>query len=131
MKYKLIAEKGSHALIQRGNNLQQYAVVSGLNKEAGEWDYTCTYYDYGRYSELSKEMALFKAVDDFIGRTDGKHISYGRMSMIAGGLIAGLIEAGEWEAYEYMHNILEISDEEAEYFNLKQKGFCEGGEANG
>ena len=35
MRYILIAEKEPYALILRGCHLQEYAVVSGLNKEKG------------------------------------------------------------------------------------------------
>lgn len=38
MKYTLIEEKGPYALILRGESMTQYAVVSGLDKEAGSWD---------------------------------------------------------------------------------------------
>lgn len=121
MKYKLIAEKGNYALIQRGNNIQEYAVVNGLNKETGQWDWTCVYYGYcycDAHLEMSKEMALFKAIDYFLNKTDDKFISYERISDIARGLVLGLIEDGKQEAYEYMRDVLEMTDEEMEYFNL-------------
>ena len=34
MKYTLIDEKGQYALVLRGESMTQYAVVSGLDKEA-------------------------------------------------------------------------------------------------
>ena len=37
MKYEVILEKGEYALILRGSRMEEYAVVSGLNKETGEW----------------------------------------------------------------------------------------------
>ena len=42
MKYALIDEKGSYALILRGKRMTQYAVVHGLDKDAGSWDWTWT-----------------------------------------------------------------------------------------
>ena len=53
MKYTLIDEKGPYALILRGERMTQYAVVSGLDKEAGSWDWTCCYYDFGTLSGMT------------------------------------------------------------------------------
>ena len=44
MKYTLIDEKRPYALILRGESMTQYAVVSGLDKETGSWDWSCCYY---------------------------------------------------------------------------------------
>ena len=63
MKYTLIEAKGQYALILRGESMTQYAVVCGLDKETASWDWTCCYYDFGNFSELTKAEALFKAVD--------------------------------------------------------------------
>ena len=45
MKYTLIDENGQYALILRGEHMTQYAVVSGLDKETGNWDWTCCYFE--------------------------------------------------------------------------------------
>lgn len=42
MKYTLIDENGQYALILRGASMTQYAVVNGLDKETGSWDWTAT-----------------------------------------------------------------------------------------
>lgn len=118
MKYVLIEEKGSYALILRGESMTQYAVVSGLDEKAGSWDWTCCYYDFGKFSALSKAEALFKALDYYLMRTNEKHISWARMSEITTVLKDGLIEDGEEEAYRYMADVAELSDAEAEYFGL-------------
>ena len=118
MKYTLIEEKGQYALILRGESMTQYAVVSGLDKESGSWDWTCCYYDFGQFSELTKAEALFKVLDYYLMRTDAKHISWARMSEIATVLKDGLIEDGEEEAYRYMVDAVELSESEAEYFGL-------------
>lgn len=102
MKYALIEEKGQYALILRGEGMTQYAVVSGLDRETGSWDWTCCYYDFGKFSKLTKAEALFKALDYYLMRTNEKHISWARMSEIATLLKDGLIEDGEEEAYRYM-----------------------------
>ncbi len=118
MKYALIEEKGSYALILRGESMTQYAVVCGLDKETGSWNWTCCYYDFGAFSELTKAEALFKALDYYLMRANEKHISWARMSEIATLLKDGLIEDGEEEAYRYMADVAELSDTEAEYFGL-------------
>lgn len=79
MDYRLIADKDEYALIQRGNDMQQYAVVNGLDKDKGEWNYTCTYYDAGKYSKLSDEEALFKALDAFRSKTDRDYVPHERL----------------------------------------------------
>ena len=125
MKYTLIEEKGQYALILRGESMTQYAVVSGLDKEAGSWDWTCYYYDFGKFSELTRAEALFKALDYYLMRTNEKYISWARMSEIATILKDGLIEDGEEEAYRYMADVAELSDTEAEYFGLDMEQYRE------
>ena len=123
MKYTLIDEKGQYALILRGKSMTQYAVVCGLDKETGSWDWTCCYYDFGKFSELTKAEALFKALDYYLMRTNDNHISWARMSEIATLLKDGLIEDGEEEAYRYMVDVVELSDTEAEYFGLDMERY--------
>ena len=118
MKFTLIDDNGQYALILRGESMTQYAVVSGLDKKAGSWDWTCCYYDFGKFSGLTKAEALFRAVDYYLMRTNEKHISWARMSEIATVLKDGLIEDGEDEAYRYMADVAELSESEAEYFGL-------------
>ena len=123
MDYRLIAEKDGYALIQRGSSMQQYAVVNGLNKDKGEWNYTCTYYEAGKYSKLSEEEALFKALDAFLARTDRDYVPYERVLEIATLLKDGLVEDGADEAYEYMCNTVELSEEEAEALGLDMDAY--------
>ncbi len=118
MKYDLIEAMEQYALILRGEHMTQYAVVCGLDQETGSWDWTCCYYDFGKFSDLTKAEALFKAVDYYLMRTNEKHIPWARMSEIATILKDGLIEDGEEEAYRYMADVAELSDTEAEYFGL-------------
>ena len=123
MKYTLIEEKGQYALILRGESMTQYAVVSGLDKETGGWDWTCCYYDFGKFSGLTRAEALFKALDYYLMRTNERHISWARMSEIATVLKDGLIEDDEEEAYRYMADVAELSDAEAEYLGLDMKQY--------
>ena len=125
MKYILIDETGQYALILRGESMTQYAVVSGLDKEAGSWDWTCCYYDFGKLSGLTKVEALFRTLDYYLMRTNEKYIPWARMSEIATVLKDGLIEDGEEEAYRYMADVAELSDTEAEYFGLDMRRYRE------
>ena len=123
MKYTLIDENGQYALILRGESMTQYAVVSGLDKKAGSWDWTCCCYNFGKFSGLTKAEALFRALDYYLMRTSKKHISWVRMSEIATVLKDGLIEDDEEEAYRYMADVAELSDAEAEYFGLNMERY--------
>lgn len=118
MDYRMVAERGEYALIQRGSKMQQYAVVNGLDKDKGEWNYTCSYYEFGKYSKLPEEEALSKALDDFRSRTDGDYVSYERLLEIATLLKDGLLEDGADEAYEYMCGTMGLSGKEAEALGL-------------
>lgn len=117
-EYRLIAEKGEYALIQRGSKMQEYAVVNGLDKDKGEWNYTCSYYGFGKCLKMQEEEALFKALDDFRSRTDRCYISHERLLEIATLLKDGLVEDGADEAYEYMCCIMELSEKEADVLGL-------------
>lgn len=123
MEYTLIDEKGQYALILRGESMTQYAVVSGLDKETGSWDWTCCYYDFGNLSGMAKAEALFRTLDYYLMRTNEKHIPWARMSEIATLLKDGLIEDDEEEAYRYMADVAELSDDEAEYFGLDMEKY--------
>jgi hypothetical protein len=125
MKYTLIDEKGQYALVLRGESMTQYAVVYGLDKKTGSWDWTCFYYDFGKFSGLTKAEALFRALDYYLMRTNEKHIPWSRMSEIATVLKDGLIEDGEEEAYRYMADVAELSDTEAEHFGLNMERYRE------
>lgn len=129
--YRLIAEKGEYALIQRGSKMQQYAVVNGLDKDNKGWNYTCSYYDFGQYSKLPEEEALFKALDDFKSWSDRDYVPHERLLEIAILLKDALVEDGADEAYEYMCDTVELSEKEAEVLGLdmdeyrKKAGFEE------
>lgn len=125
MDYRLIAEKDEYALIQRESRMQEYAVVNGLDQDKGEWNYTCNYYGFGKYSKLSGEEALFKALDDFRARTDRDYISHERLLEIATLLKDGLVEDGIGEAYEYMCDTVELSENEAETLGLDMEEYDE------
>ena len=98
--------------------MQEYAVVNGLDRDKGEWNYTCSYYGFGKYSKLLEEEALFKALDDFRSRTDKDYISHERLLEIATLLKDGLLEDDADEAYEYMCGTVELSKNKAKVLGL-------------
>lgn len=120
MKYEVIFEKGNYALILRGKRMEEYAVVYGLNKERGDWEYTCEYYNFGDYAPLTKVEALLNAVDLLLVKIQADYISLGRMSEIATKAIDGLLEDDEEMAMEYFENELELEDYEMEYFGIRK-----------
>ena len=123
MKYTLIEEKGQYALILWGESMMQYAVVCGLDNETASWDWTCCYYDFGKFSELTSAEALFKAVDYYLMWTNDNHISWARMSEIATVLKDRLIEDDEEESYHYMVDVSDLFNTEAEYFGLDMERY--------
>lgn len=77
MKFIKILEKGKYALILRNENLDEYAVVYGLNEDRGDWECTSNdsrmgtgYWNFGKYSPLDQAKALQKAVDYFRVKTE-------------------------------------------------------------
>ena len=58
MKYEVLFEKGDYALVKRGSEMTQYAVVYGLNNVKKCWGYTVGYTDFGKYSNLTEIEAL-------------------------------------------------------------------------
>lgn len=119
MKYKLIVEKGKYALILRGSRMEEYAVVYGLNKESGDWAHTAVYYNFGQYSLISNEEALYYALDYFLMRTKENHISRYRLEELATLFKDGLIEDDEESAHEYFDEVCYMTDEEKEFFGIE------------
>lgn len=78
MVYDLIMESGEYALILRGSRMDEYAVVHGLNKAKGTWDWTCVYYNFGSCSQTTQAEALFDALDYFRNRTEENYVTKGQ-----------------------------------------------------
>lgn len=117
MNYQLILEKNGYALILRGVDLKEYAVVYGLNKDDKSWDWTVTYADF-RFDE-SKQISAFKACyETFMSKTDENYIHRSRLEEIATKLKDGLLENDIDEAYEYFLNEVEMEENELEFFGL-------------
>ena len=120
MKYEVILEKGEYALILRGSRMEEYAVVKGLNKETGEWDWTCCYYNFGNYTQIDKAQALFLALDYFRMRTENNYIPRCRLEELATLFKDGLISDDRESALEYFDEICEMSEEEKSFFGIEE-----------
>ena len=120
MKYEVIMEKGDYALILRGNELKEYAVVTGFNKEKGDWGRTSEYwsYEYKGVAMGNQALALASAVDFFRMRTEDKYISRARLEELATLFKDGLIEDDKYEAMIYFNETCEMEDHEKEFFGI-------------
>ena len=119
MKYEIILENGEYALILRGSRMEEYAVVNGLNKETGEWDWTCCYYNFGDYTQIDKAQALFLALDYFRMRTETDYITRCRLEELATQFKDGLIEDDEESTMEYFDEVCEMTESEKEFFGIE------------
>ena len=119
MQYEVICENGNYALILRGSRMEEYAVVCGLNKERGDWEWTACYYNFGEYASCTKAEALFLALDYFRMRTEQNYIPCCRLKELATLFKDGLIEDGEAEAMEYFDTVCEMTDEEKDFFGIE------------
>ena len=84
MKFEIILEIGNHALILRGNNLDEYAVVNGLNKENQCWAYTVSYYNFGKYTEMTQAEALTLSLDCFRKETEDEYTTRKELEELLG-----------------------------------------------
>lgn len=120
MNYKLIIESENYALIIRGSKMEEYAVVAGLNKDKGYWDWTCTYYNFGSCSQLTQVQALEKAVDYFRMRTEKNYIPRTRLEELSTLFKDGLISDDRESAFEFFENCCEMTDKEKEWFGIEE-----------
>ena len=122
MKYEVILEKGDYALILRGSRMEEYAVVNGLNKERGDWAWTCCYYNFSEFAPIDKAEALFLALDYFRMRTENNYIPRCRLEELATLFKDGLIEDDNDSAMEYFDDTCEMTEEEMEFFGIEIGG---------
>ena len=122
MKYEVIMEKKEYALILRGEKLKEYAVVNGLNKERGDWAWTCSYfaYEYDGMPQGNQALALATAIDHFRLLTEDKYISRPRLEELATLFKDGLIEDDEYEAMIYFNETCEMEEHEKEFFGIEE-----------
>lgn len=119
MDYKVILEKGKYALILRGLRMEEYAVVNGLNKDRGNWEWTCCYYNFGQCSQIDKTEALSLSLNYFRMKTEPNYISRSRLEELATQFKDGFIENDEESATEYFDYICEMTDEEKNFFGIE------------
>lgn len=120
MKYEVILEKGDYALILRGSRMEEYAVVNGLNKEKGEWAWTCYYVDFGKFSPCNQAQALASCVDYFRSKTESDYIPRCRLEELATLFKDGLISDDRDSALEYFDEYCEMTEEEKEWFGIEE-----------
>lgn len=118
MKYKVILEKGKYALIVRKNNLDEYAVVSGLDKETGIWDFTCDYWNFSRFG-LEQSEALSEAIDCFRAKTEPNYIPRCRLEELATQFKDELIEDDRESVMEFFDEVCEMETYEKEFFGIE------------
>ena len=121
MKYEVLFEKGDYALVKRGSEMTQYAVVYGLDNANKCWDCTVSYADFGKYSSLTEIEALQYMIDLFRMRTETDYISRCRLEELATQFKDGLIEDDEESAMEYFDEVCEMTESEKEFFGIKSE----------
>ena len=123
MNYKLIFEQCDYALIIRGNDLKEYAVVNGLNKEDSSWAWTVAYADF-RSGDNQQLRAFQSCYEVFMAKVIKGYIPRFRLEELATQFKDGLLEDGYDDAMEYFTETLEMSDSELEYFGLCEEDSC-------
>lgn len=118
MKYKVIMEKGNYAVILRKEKMDEYAVVRGLNKEKGDWDWTVQYWNFSEYTQATEAECLMDALDCFRCKTEDDYISRAAIEEIATLSINGMIEDDEESAYEYIRENMDMNERKCEFFEI-------------
>lgn len=118
MKYEVIFEKGRYALVKRGEKMEEYAVVSGLNKESGEWDHTCSYANFSPFFRTSEAEALSTMLDLFRSKTEEDYITRNRLIELATLFKDGLIEGDKETADMYFRENCEMTEDEMAWFGV-------------
>lgn len=118
IKHRVLLQKGDYSLILRGEKMIEYAVINGLNKETGEWDWTCGYWGFGKYSNLSESMALMLALDCFLVKTEANYISRLRFEEFATKFKDIILEMDDDEGMERIIEETDPTDYEAEWLGL-------------
>lgn len=120
MKYELIITKNNYSLIVRGTNLDEYAVVEGLNEEDGRWNWTVFYSNFGRYGTRNQLKSFDYCYQELLRVTsqNRNYINRARLEELATFFKDGLIEDDEESAMEYFDEVCEMTDDEKEYFGI-------------
>lgn len=119
MKYEVLFEKGDYALVKRGSEMTQYAVVYCLDNANKCWDCTVGYTDFGKYSSLTEIEALQDMIELFRMRTEENYIPRCRLEELVTLFKDGLIEDDEESAMEYFDEVCEMSETEKKFFGIE------------
>lgn len=117
MNYQVILEDGDYALILRGKDLKEYAVVNGLDQEDGSWAWTVTYSDF-RFHEENRTKAFQKCYEEFMRCTTPNYINRHRLEELATKFKDGLIEDSSDDAMEYFLDTCEMDENELFFFGI-------------
>ena len=121
MKYEVLFEKGDYALVKRGLEMTQYAVVYDLDNTNKCWACTVSYADFGKYSSITEIEALQDMIDYFRMRTETDYIPRNRLEELATQFKDGLLEDDEESAMEYFDEVCEMTESEKEFFGIKSE----------
>lgn len=117
LDYTVIEEKGSIALIRRGETNSEYAVVEGLvakeNRMYNGTDWSSTI-DYWNCSI----QGLQNAIECFREKTEKDYIPRHRLEELATLFKDGLIADDKESAMEYFNEVCTMSDEEKSFFDI-------------
>lgn len=128
MEYEIILKNDKYALIERGTRIHEYAVVSGLNEEKKEWDWTVAayafYYSGNVVAQYTQAEALGKAVDLFRLRTEENYISRPRLEELATNFKDKIYQdimdtETEEEAEEFFKDYCEMENHELTFLGLE------------
>ena len=121
MKYEVLFKKGDYALVKRGSEMTQYAVVYGLDNANKCWSCTVGYTDFGKYSSLTEIEALQDMIELFRMRTEINYIPRCRLEELVTLFKDGLIEDDKEQALIYFDEICEMTDSEKEFFGIESE----------
>lgn len=122
MKYTVLLERGRYALIERGEQLKEIAVVTDLDKEKGNWGATSADWRYEYkgcpVGGCDKAVALSLALDFFRVKTESTYIARPRLEELVTLLKDGLLSDDEETAMEYFDEVCEMTGEEKTWFGV-------------
>jgi len=121
MNYRVLFEKGRYALIKRGVKLEEYAVVSGLDKERGDWGHTCSYASFAPGFGVGEAEALSVMLDAFRNKTEEGYVERTRLIDLLGKFKDGLVADDEESAYEYFKRECKLSEREAVLLGIEKE----------
>lgn len=121
MNYQEILTKNKYSIILRKNTLDEYAVVHGLNKETGSWNYTVAYYNFGQYSSVDQAKALSAAIECFRAKTEDNYIHRNRLEELATQFKDALLEDDKYSALVFFDDFCEMTESEKEWFGIDEE----------